>query len=427
MMHIAIVTAGGAGMFCGSCMHDNTWAGALIAQGANVTLIPTYTPIRLDEKDQSRHDVFFGGINVYLESRYQLWRKLPRRLTRWLDAPGILNLAGKIGISNDAHQLGSLTLAMLDGEAGPQRREGDELANFLGRQLKPDVVIFSNVLLVGALRRLRESFDGKVFCTLQGDDVFLDALPEPYRTEAMERIAERAQDFDGFIVHSEYYRDYMSSLLRLPAERFHRLPLGISIDGHSGQPEPRNNDKFTIGYFARICPEKGLLRLVEAFRILHARHRKTRLMAGGYLGKADADYFHEVQAQARELGTAFQYIGSPEIRRTKIDFLRSLDLLSVPTIYREPKGLYVLEALANGTPVVQPRHGAFPELIEATGGGLLVNPNDTEDLARGLESLLLDAERRIELAKAGHTAVRIRYNDATMAEATLALFADAIG
>jgi glycosyltransferase involved in cell wall biosynthesis len=426
-MQIAIVTAGGSGMFCGSCMHDNTWAGALIAGGADVTLIPTYTPIRLDEKNQSSHDVFFGGINVYLESRFQLWRKLPRRLTRWLDAPGILNLAGKVGISSDAHQLGSLTLAMLDGEAGPQRREVDELADFLGRQLKPDVVVFSNALLVGALRRLRERFDGKVFCTLQGDDIFLDALQEPYRSEAIQRISERAQDFDGVIVHSEYYRDFMSNLLRLPAERFHRLPLGISIDGHLGQPELRNNVTFTIGYFARICPEKGLLPLVEAFQILHARHPETRLMAGGYLGKADTNYFQEVQVQARDLGEAFQYIGSPESRRTKIEFLQSLDLLSVPTIYREPKGLYVLEALANGTPVVQPRHGAFPELIEATGGGLLVNPDDPEDLARGLESLLLDAKLRIELAKAGYTAVRSRYDDATMAQATLALFADAIG
>src|SRR3954453_20195522 len=83
-MHVAIITAGGAGMFCGSCMHDNTWARALLDHGVPVTLIPTYTPIRVDEKDMSTAPLFFGGINVYLEARSSLWRKLPRGLTRWL-------------------------------------------------------------------------------------------------------------------------------------------------------------------------------------------------------------------------------------------------------------------------------------------------------------------------------------------------------
>ena len=80
-------------------------------------------------------------------------------------------------------------------------------------------------------------------------------------------------------------------------------------------------------------------------------------------------------------------------RRTttsKVRFLHGIDVLSVPTTYREPKGLYVLEALANGVPVVQPRHGSFPELIEATGGGLLVNPDDPHDLARALRQLFDD-------------------------------------
>ena len=71
-MHIAIVTAGGAGMFCGSCMHDNTWARSLKKQGAQVTLLPTYTPLRLDEHDESTRPVFLGGINVYLDFRAQL-------------------------------------------------------------------------------------------------------------------------------------------------------------------------------------------------------------------------------------------------------------------------------------------------------------------------------------------------------------------
>ncbi|MEX0718924.1 MAG: glycosyltransferase family 4 protein [Planctomycetaceae bacterium] len=422
-MHIAIVTAGGAGMFCGSCMHDNTCAKALRAAGADVTLIPTYTPIRLDEEDQSRAPVFLGGINVYLDHVLPGWKRIPRPLVRWLDAGWIIDLATKFGVSNDAHRLGALTLAMLDGEAGPQRREIDELVHFLANDLKPDVVCFSNALLVGVLRRLKERFPGRVFCTLQGDDVFLEALPEPYRGKAIAAIAERAAEFDGFLVHSDYYRDFMARYLSLPPEKFRRIPLGIDLSGHVGQPGERNQNPFTVGYFARVCPEKGLAELVEAFRILHAKHPRTKLRAGGYLSKQERPYFEKVRQRAADLGDAFEYIGSPATHAEKVAFYRSLDVLSVPTVYHEPKGLYVLEALANGVPVVQPAHGAFPELLSATGGGLLCEPGNAGDLAAKLEELYLDRDRRISLGSAGHAAVHSRFDPQTMAVETLEAFA----
>lgn len=420
-MHIAIITAGGAGMFCGSCMHDNTWARALKGAGAEVTLVPTYTPIRLDEEDQSGGTVYLGGINVYMEYRWpRLWGAIPRALTRWLDAPRLLNLTSLI--SSNARNLGPLTLAMLEGEAGPERREIQELADFLTARLKPDVICLSNILLVGTVRLIRKKFSGPIYCVLQGDDIFLGDLPESYRGRAIEAIHNRAADVDGFLVHSRYYRDFMAEYLGLPVERFHLLPLGIDLAGHGGRPEPQKNSRFTVGYFARICQEKGLHQLVEAFRIFHAAHPETRLLAGGYLGKRDKPFFRQAVAAARELGTAFEYAGSPATHAEKVALLKQFDVLSVPTVYREPKGLYVLEALANGVPVVQPRHGAFPELIEATGGGLLVDPGDPQNLADALEELMLGDGRRIELATAGQLKVRDLYNEQAMAEATLRLF-----
>ena len=425
-MHIAIITAGGAGMFCGSCMHDNTWARALRDQGAEISLIPAYTPIRLDEEDVSLQRVYFGGINVYLEYRSRLWRRIPRVFTRWLDRPGVIDLASRFGISNDAHHLGAMTLSMLEGESGPQKNEVRELVEFLGRELKPDIVCFSNSLLVGTLRLLKENYGGKVFCTLQGDDIFLESMTEPYRGRAIEMISEQAQQFDGFLVHSRYYRDFMSRYLGLPPEKFHLLPLGIDLEGHDGQPTVGTGDQFTVGYFARICPEKGLHQLIQAFRILHGRRPNTRLKAGGYLGKRDQKYFAQVRKAAKPLGSAFQYIGSPAGRGEKIDFLNSLDLLSVPTVYQEPKGLYVLEALANGVPVVQPGHGAFPELIETTGGGILVEPDNAEELADALEKLMDAPQQRTKLAEAGYANVRKIYNPKSMAEKTLAIFETAL-
>jgi glycosyltransferase involved in cell wall biosynthesis len=404
-------------------MHDNTLARALIAAGHEVSLIPTYTPIRVDETNVSTPHVFLGGINVYLDALVPGWRRLPRAATRWLDSPAVINLVAGFGISSNARELGRLTVALLEGDQGPQGREIEELVQFLGQALKPDVVCFSNALLAGVLPRLRQGFAGKICCLLQGDDIFLDDLIEPFRRQALQLLRAHARLFDGFLVHSHYYRDFMAAYLELPPEKMHVVPLGIDLTGHDGLPQEQPGDPFTIGYFARICPEKSLHLLIDAFRIVHRQQPRTRLLAAGYLGKRDQAYFDDATNSARDLGEAFRYVGSPPGHVEKVAFLKSLDVLSVPTIYREPKGLYVLEALANGVPVVQPRHGAFPEMLEATGGGLLVNPHDAADLARGLLELVADPRRRFELAQSGHRSVHGRFNPSIMAVATEQIFA----
>jgi glycosyltransferase involved in cell wall biosynthesis len=214
----------------------------------------------------------------------------------------------------------------------------------------------------------------------------------------------------------------MAAYFNLPLEKMHVVPLGIDLTGHDGLPAEHPGDPFTIGYFARICPEKGLHLLVEAFRIVHRQQPRTRLVAAGYLGKRDNGYFDDLAHGARDLGEAFRHVGSPAGHVEKVEFLKSLDVLSVPTIYREPKGLYVLEALANGVPVVQPRHGAFPEMLEATGGGLLVNPEDAADLARGLLEISANPRRRFEFAQNGRLRVHSQFNPSIMASATEQVF-----
>lgn len=407
-------------MFCGACMHDNTLARALLDLGVEVSLIPTYTPIRVDERNVSSQRVLLGGINMYLDALLPGWNRIPRPLVNWLDSPGILKLASQFGISSDAEKLGKLAVALLQGAAGPEHHEVAEFARVLGRELQPDVICYSNALLVGTLQPLKQQFAGKVFCLLQGDDVFLEDLVDPYREQALHLIRTQALQFDGFLVHSQYYRDFMSEYLQLPIDKFHVVPLGIDLDGYDGQPRESAGQPFTVGYFARICPEKGLQVLVEALRILRRQRQDIVLKTAGYLGTRDQPFFETLQRIAADLGDAFQYCGSPPDHAGKVAFLKSLDLLSVPTVYREPKGLYVLEAMANGVPVVQPRHGAFPEMIAVTDGGRLVNPEDPADLARVIGELADDHDQRRELAGNAHAAVRRVYGMRTMAEATLA-------
>lgn len=424
-MHIAIITAGGAGMFCGSCMQDNTLARALIAQGAEVSLVPTYTPIRVDEENASNTPIFFGGINVYLDYYFPPWRWLPRWMTRWLDSPWMLKLATSRGVSNDATQLGGLTVAMLDGEVGPIRGLVREFVDFVVHKIRPDAVVFSNSLLVGALRELRRNFEGPIYCTLQGDDVFLDGVPEPPRGHVLELVSTRSAEFDGFLLHSDFYRRYMADYLSLDIDRMQVIPLGLDFTGHSGQPRAAASPP-TIGYFARIAPEKGLLELAEAFLELQQRLPDCRLRFGGFLNPQHQGYFEEVMKRLASVREKVAYIGSPETHEDKVEFYRSIDVLCMPTKFQEPKGLYVLEALANGVPVVLPNRGAFPELIASTGGGVIADSNSPSDIADALHQILSDEPRRLSLAEAGHAKVRESHSASSTAAAMIRILQEAL-
>jgi glycosyltransferase involved in cell wall biosynthesis len=423
-MRIAYITAGAAGNFCGSCMHDNTLVAALAAQGHDALLIPTYTPIRTDEKDVSTHRVFFGGINVYLQQKLALFRHTPWTLDRLLDFPALLRWVSRFAVKTQAEDLGDLTISVLRGEHGHQRKEIDKLVHWLAGEVRPQVVALTNVLLSGMVHPIKARLGVPVLATLQGDDIYLEALPEKYRRQSIELIHDHCREIDGFIATSRYYADFMAGYLGISRERTHVIYPGLNLRGHGGPAPPRDGQPLTVGYFARVCPEKGFHLLAEAFRLLHQDPAAPPLglRASGWLGENNRPYFHEVQQRLRGWGLAdrFEYVESPD-HNSKVRFLQGLDVLSVPTTYREPKGLYVLEALANGVPVVQPRHGSFPELVEATGGGLLVEPDDPADLARGLRRLLDDAPLRRKLGGAGKEVVHGRFNAAAMARETAEL------
>lgn len=426
-MRISYITAGAAGMYCGSCMRDNTLVSALIALGHDALLVPTYTPIRTDEEDVSQSRVFFGGINVYLQQKFSFFRWTPRWLDGLFDFNWLLRWVSRFASSTQASQLGDLTISMLEGDLGNQKKEIDKLVDWLEADIRPEIINLTNVLLSGMVPQLRRRLKIPILGSLQGDDIFLELLPEPYRSKAIELISKHCEEMQGFIATSCYYADFMSDYLRIPRARIDVVQPGINLKGH-GASEPRTSvseSPFTIGYFARICPEKGFHQIVDAFIRLRAMPGTPpcRLRASGWLGENNRPYLEAEQAKLKSAGllTDFEYVESPD-HKCKVRFLQSLDVMSVPTVYREPKGLYLLEAWANGVPVVQPRHGAFVELIEATGGGLLVEPNDPDALAAALRHLIEHPDERRRLGEAGRIAVMERFDAATMATATLAIY-----
>jgi len=423
-MKIAYLTAGAAGMYCGSCLHDNNLARTLIRRGVDITLIPCYTPIRTDEVDVSQEKVFLTGINVYLQQKFAFFRHTPRFFDKIFESRRLLKWISKLAISTDARDLGELSLAVIEGEQGKLAKEIDKLVIWLRDELKPDLVQLPNAMLVGFARRIRSELGVPVLCAMQGEDLFIDDLVEPYKSRALASMAERCAEVDGFIVPSAYYKAYMSSYLQIPLERIHHVPLGLNLEDHGKSSGPKA-DPFTIGFLGRTCPEKGLHCLIDAFHQLADRVGKeqVRLKVAGYLSAKDRTYYAEQQQKIREWGLAdrVDFLGEVD-REQKLALLKSIDVFSMPAPYKEPKGLSLLEAMANGIPVVQPDHGAFSELVEKTGGGLLVPPNDPEALTAGLLRLLEEPDLRRQLGQKGKEQVHEGFGLDLTADRTLAVY-----
>jgi glycosyltransferase involved in cell wall biosynthesis len=435
-MRITYITAGAGGMFCGSCLHDNTLVAALARRGHDALLVPTYTPIRTDEPDVSQKRVFLGGINVYLQQKLGLFRHTPWFLDRLLDARPLLRWVSRFAVKTQAEDLGDLTVSVLEGEHGHQSKEVAKLVSWLASEVKPEVVHLTAALLSGLVHELKRQLRVPVLCSLQGDDLFLESLPQSHRSRCLALVRVHCRAIDGFVATSAYYADFMAEYLAIPRSRIHVVHPGLNLSGHGGPRPPLNppteregiegGRPFTIGYFARVCPEKGLHVLAEAFHLLRQTPgtEGCRLHVSGWLGANNRAYFEDIHRKMKErgLGDHFLHVDSPD-HDSKVRFFQGIDVLSVPTTYREPKGLYVLEALANGVPVVQPRHGSFPELLEATGGGLLVNPEDPHDLARALRQLFDNPAHRDELGRKGKEAVHARFHADRMAAETVEVYA----
>jgi glycosyltransferase involved in cell wall biosynthesis len=424
-MRIAYLTAGAADMYCGSCLHDNTLAAALLKLGKDVVLAPTYTPLRTDEPNVSIGRVFFGGINVYLQEKLPLFRHTPWWMDRLFDHPALLERLSRRAGTVDPTQLGDLTVSMLRGEAGHQRKELEKLVQWLITDVKPDVVHLSNSMQIGMARMIRKRCGPPVVCQLSGEDVFLEKLPPPRYDQARALLRERAAEVDAFIAMNRYYADFMAEYLAVDRARIHVIRHGLNLDGHGMRREKRPDEPRIIGYLARICEDKGLHLLVEACERLAQRSDMPHfvLHAAGYLGEGDRPYLDDLQSQvaAGQLAGRFRYHGELD-RAQKIAFLQSLDVFSTPTVYRESKGLPALEAMANAVPVVLPDHGSFAELIADTGGGVLHRPHDPSDLAEKLAALLRDPVQATQLGRTGQQAIHDRYHAPAMAEQTLRLY-----
>lgn len=398
----------------------------LMKRGHDVMLLPVYTPTLTDEPNVSNDHVVLGGISAYLEQYVPLFRKTPRWLDRLWDSKTALQLATRRSISTNPRMLGEMTVSVLKGESGFQRKEIDKFIDWIKHEAPPDVVSLPYTLLLGLAQPIKHALNAPILCTLQGEDLFLNNLHEPYRTESLNLIRNHLPYVDQFLSVSDYYAEFMPGYLGIPREKIRVVPIGINPEGFELRHADRNGP-FTVGFFGRIAPEKGLHVLAEAYRMARQSGdlREARLEAAGYIAPDSKPYLEAIQKRLHDagLGNEFHYRGVLE-RAEKIAFLRGLDMMSMPATYDEPKGVSLLEAMACGVPLVQPRRGSFTEILERTGGGLLVQPDDPQSLANGILQMARDRDLAADLSANGFRGVREHYTAAHMADKVLEAFSD---
>jgi glycosyltransferase involved in cell wall biosynthesis len=424
-MRIAHLTAGTARFYCGTCLRDHALVAELRKLGHEALMVPLYLPLMAEKPAAEEAPIFLGGINAFLQQKSALFRNTPRWFDRVLDAPWLLDQLSAWSGMTSAQDLGEMTVAALKGPAGEQAKEFHRAADWLASEFRPDVVCLSNALLLGFAPAIRAATNAPVVCSLQGEESFLDQLVEPWRARAWELVAQRAAEADALVAVSEWYRDRMAGRLGLAPERVRVVHNGIPLEGF--ERIVRRPERPTVGYLAAMVPAKGLATLVDAYIALRGRGTVpgVRLHVAGSQPPGSAPFVRALMAKLDHAGALGDCTFAVDLtREQKLAFLAGLSVLSVPATYGEAFGLYVLEALAAGVPVVQPDSGAFPELLAMTQGGVLCRPHDPEALATGIEGILTEPEIADGMAQRGRDAVFARFGAKNMADAFARVLAD---
>jgi glycosyltransferase involved in cell wall biosynthesis len=422
-MRIVQLTPGsGDNFYCENCLRDVALVQAMRALGHEVTFVPMYLPLQIRNPDPIQAaPVFFGGINVYLQQKFSLFRKIPRWVDRWLDSPVLLRMIAGLSHMTTARDLRETTLSMLSGKDGRQEKEIGRLIDWLaGVDERPDTIVLSNALLSGLAKPLRQKLNRPIVCLLQDEDGFLDGLGQPWSEHAWQLLHNNAEDIDHFLSVSRYYRNVMIERAALKPDKISVIPAGVDINEFSPTPELPENP--VIGYMARICEDNGLDILVNAIYMLQRddRFQNIRLKITGGNLQTDERFLRKVKGRIDSLHLTDNISFIPDYsRQSRIDFLKSLSVITVPVRRPMAYGLFALEAMACSVPFVQPATGVFSELAEY-GGGVLYDPNNPVHLAETLRNVLSDTSRLKQLRTAARrtaeTVFAIRKSAQDMAE-----------
>jgi glycosyltransferase involved in cell wall biosynthesis len=428
MRILHIIPGSGGSFYCGNCLRDSKYVTALREMGHEVVKIPMYLPLFAHEKDHGGIPVFYGAISIYLKQLYPIFEKAPKWFDRVLNSNFMLRFAAGMAGSTSAPGLSEMTISMLRGEHGKQHEELDRMIHWIRDHYKPDIIHLSNALLSGLAPRIHKELGVPVFCSLQDEDVWVDVMKPEFRQEAWDLMHENGKSVAAFIGVSHYFSGLMKEKIRIPEEKLFTVHLGV--DPSDYEPIAIDKKPANIGYISRMCEENGLGVLVDAFIGLkkdEAFAGTKLVITGGSTGE-DKKFLKKIRRKIGVAGLAdsveFMSDFEDEGRR---EFFRKVSLVSVPVLNGEAFGLYLLESMASGVPVVQPALGAFPEIVGETCGGTVYAPNEPETLTDALSRVLRNPQQMAGMSESAIRGVQDHFNIFTHAEELVAVYKQVIG
>ncbi len=428
-MKITYIVPGFGGTFyCGNCLRDSAFPKALKSHGHDSVTLPLYLPHSIEEfSQQDDMPVFYGAVNIYLKQNFKLFRHMPKWLYSFFNSPFILKYASKKSGSTKAEGLEEMTISMLKGEEGFQREELEQLVYYLKHHEKPDVVHLSNALLIGLAAKIKEELNVPVFCSLQDEDVWINAMAEHYKPKLWLLMCEKAKDVDAFIAVSNFFKNVMQKNMNIPDGKIHVIPLGVDPALYKVSLPAKK--PFAVGFLSRLNEENGFGILVDAFIKLKSKPEFANaklILTGGKT--ADDNSFVDKQIKKLQKNKILNDVEFIEDFRTLAleKFFGKLSILSVPVINGEAFGLYQLESLASGIPIVQPNIGAFPEIVAASEGGVIYSPNTADALAEKLDEVLSDPAKLHRLSINGRKAIEEKFNLNKTTEQLVEIYKDVI-
>ncbi len=411
-MKIAHIIPGSGGSFyCGNCLRDSKYMKALQDLGQEVIKVPLYLPLFEDAHDLNEVPVFYGAVDIYLKQRFPVFRHMPAFVDKMLNSKSVLNLAAQNAGSTRAKGLEEMTVSMLLGEEGLQKEELERLVEWLRDEAKPDVVHLSNALLLGLARRIKQEMNIPVVCSLQDEDVWVDVMSDKHREEVWQIMEARGREVDAFIAVSDFYAEEMKMRMHIRPDQLFINHIGVDAADYLVKPVQEKEP--VIGFISRMCEENGLGILVDAFLLLKEDEAfsPVKLKITGGKTNDDTAFIKQQKKKIAAVGLEEQVLWVEEFENpSRQNFFDTVALLTVPVLNGEAFGLYQLEALASGIPLVQPELGAFPEVVGLSEGGINYHPNSPKKLAKAWKSIIMDKEKLAALGTKGLAGVKTNFD-----------------
>ena len=426
IMHI--IPGSGGSFYCGNCLRDSKYVEALRKSDHMVVKLPMYLPLFADEHDLSREiPVFYGAVSIYLKQLFPIFRKAPAWIDRMLNSKPMLKLASKFAGSTRAKGLEEMTVSMLLGEEGQQKDELERMVDWIVENCDPDVIHLSNALLLGLAHRLSERMHVPVICSLQDEDVWVDVMKPSARESVWRLMSDKAKHVSAFISVSDYYAGVMKQKMDIPDSKLKSVHVGVDPADYTFKPASEKKRK--IGFVSRMSHSNGTDILVDAFILLKQQKEfddVELVLTGGSTGD-DRQYLSEIRGNLKRNHVMEQVEFHEDFEEEGLrTFLDNVSVVSVPVRNGEAFGIYLLECMASGVPVVQPDLGAFPEIVNLTGGGVIYDSNTPEALAKALGKILSDPDELDRMSKKGREGVEKHFHIDIQAERMVRVYAEAI-